>query len=171
MDLVRTQSFLFHAASFLTVLCLSPLREFYLVYSPCSFHFPAAEVALTISFQQDAHAGTSPLYVFPNIFASEPSRDDVLGAMSLIFWILSIVVLIKYVTIVLHANDNGEGEHNSCIWQRVVHLPGPCPCCLEYVLFREALATSPTGITRSEEGSHCEKNARQRLALSDSSRM
>ena len=50
------------------------------------------------------------MYVFPNIFASEPSKDDVLGAMSLIFWILSIVVLIKYMTIVLHANDNGEGE-------------------------------------------------------------
>lgn len=42
--------------------------------------------------------------------------------MSLIFWILSIVVLVKYVTIVLHANDNGEGEHCSCIWQRVVCL-------------------------------------------------
>lgn len=56
------------------------------------------------------YAGTSPLYVFPNVFASEPSEADVLGAMSLIFWILSIVVLLKYVTIVLHSNDNGEGE-------------------------------------------------------------
>lgn len=56
------------------------------------------------------YAGTSPLYVFPNIFRAEPSRDDVLGAMSLIFWILTIVVILKYVTIVLHANDNGEGK-------------------------------------------------------------
>ena len=57
-------------------------------------------------------AGTSPLYVFPNIFRSEPSRDNVLGAMSLIFWILTIVVILKYVTIVLHANDNGEGKRS-----------------------------------------------------------
>ena len=57
-------------------------------------------------------AGTSPLYVFPNIFRSEPSRADVLGAMSLIFWILTIVVILKYVTVVLHANDNGEGKRS-----------------------------------------------------------
>ena len=64
--------------------------------------------------RSDVHlrAGTSPLYVFPNIFRSEPSRDNVLGAMSLIFWILTVVVIIKYVTIVLHANDNGEGERS-----------------------------------------------------------
>ena len=64
--------------------------------------------------RSDLHncAGTSPLYVFPNIFRSEPSRDNVLGAMSLIFWILTIVIILKYVTIVLHANDNGEGKRS-----------------------------------------------------------
>lgn len=148
VDLVRTQSFLFDAASFMTILCLFSLKKLHLVYSLCSFQYPAAKLAVTISFKHGAHAGTSPLYVFPNIFASEPSRDDVLGAMSLIFWILSIVVLVKYVIIVLHANDNGEGEHCSCIWQRVVHFPRPCPCCLKNCLLRQAPATSPLGITR-----------------------
>ena len=69
---------------------------------------------VVLSTERSSCAGTSPLYVFPNIFASEPSKDDVLGAMSLIFWFLSIVVLIKYVAIVLHANDNGEGKSHAC---------------------------------------------------------
>ncbi len=71
------------------------------------------------------YAGTSPLYVFPNIFADEPSKDDVLGAMSLIFWILSIVVLLKYVIIVLHANDNGEGDHST--WTSCYHSTAKAP--------------------------------------------
>lgn len=53
--------------------------------------------------------GTSPLYVFPNVFSAEPSQEQVLGAMSLIFWTLTIVVVLKYVCLVLHANDRGEG--------------------------------------------------------------
>lgn len=36
-------------------------------------------------------------------------QDDVLGAVSLIFWTLTLVVLIKYVGIVMMANDDGEG--------------------------------------------------------------
>lgn len=55
--------------------------------------------------------GTSPLYVYPNVFSSTPSPDDVLGTMSLIFWTLTIIVVLKYVSLVLHANDNGEGLH------------------------------------------------------------
>ena len=53
--------------------------------------------------------GTSPLYVFPNVFSAEPSREQVLGAMSLVFWTLTIVVVLKYVCLVLHAHDRGEG--------------------------------------------------------------
>ncbi|BDA48595.1 Potassium transporter 23 [Coccomyxa sp. Obi] len=52
--------------------------------------------------------GTSPLYVYPNIFSSTPAPADVLGTMSLIFWTLTIVVIFKYVSLVLHANDKGE---------------------------------------------------------------
>ncbi len=56
--------------------------------------------------------GTSPLYVYPNVFSSTPAPDDVLGTMSLIFWTLTIVVIFKYVSLVLHANDNGEGPQS-----------------------------------------------------------
>ena len=37
------------------------------------------------------------------------SRDDVLGMLSLIFWALIIVVTVKYVLIVLRADNHGEG--------------------------------------------------------------
>ncbi|KAF3317355.1 hypothetical protein TWF173_011007 [Orbilia oligospora] len=53
--------------------------------------------------------GTSPLYVFSSTFASEPSSDDLVGALSLIIWSLTIIVTIKYVFIVLRADDEGEG--------------------------------------------------------------
>ncbi|KAK6362611.1 hypothetical protein TWF730_000067 [Orbilia blumenaviensis] len=53
--------------------------------------------------------GTSPLYVFSSTFTSEPSWDDLVGALSLIIWSLTIIVTIKYVFIVLQADDEGEG--------------------------------------------------------------
>src|SRR5262249_55434937 len=59
--------------------------------------------------------GTSPLYavreavlaaVGPDAPATEPI---VLGILSLIIWALLIVVTLKYVTILLRADNNGEG--------------------------------------------------------------
>ena len=53
--------------------------------------------------------GTSPLYVYSSTFTSHPSHDDLLGALSLIIWTLTLIVSIKYVLIVLRADDEGEG--------------------------------------------------------------
>ncbi|KMU83677.1 potassium transporter 8 [Coccidioides immitis H538.4] len=53
--------------------------------------------------------GTSPLYVFSAVFASPPSSPDLLGALSLIIWALILIATIKYVGIVLCANNHGEG--------------------------------------------------------------
>ncbi|KAJ5527303.1 hypothetical protein N7513_011462 [Penicillium frequentans] len=53
--------------------------------------------------------GTSPLYVYSSTFSSEPSKADILGAVSLVIWSLTIMVTIKYVFIVLRADDEGEG--------------------------------------------------------------
>ncbi len=61
--------------------------------------------------------GTSPLYVYPNVFTSTPAPADVLGTMSLIFWTLTIVVIFKYVSLVLHANDKGEGMNVHPPWK------------------------------------------------------
>ncbi|MFQ6635058.1 hypothetical protein Gotur_011959 [Gossypium turneri] len=54
--------------------------------------------------------GTSPLYVYPSIFSNGiKHRDDILGALSLVFYTLTFLPLVKYVFVVLRANDNGEG--------------------------------------------------------------
>jgi len=57
--------------------------------------------------------GTSPLYaVKQSVIAAGgalPAAPAVLGALSLIFWSLVVVVTIKYVFFIMRADNNGEG--------------------------------------------------------------
>jgi KUP system potassium uptake protein len=53
--------------------------------------------------------GTSPLYVFSSTFSSDPSWDDLVEVLSLIIYTLTIIVTIKYVLIILRADNAGEG--------------------------------------------------------------
>jgi KUP system potassium uptake protein len=55
------------------------------------------------------YIGTSPLYVFSSTFAQQPTWHDLVGALSIIIWSLTIIVTIKYCFIVLSANDGGQG--------------------------------------------------------------
>ncbi|XP_074294371.1 potassium transporter 4-like isoform X2 [Silene latifolia] len=56
---------------------------------------------------------TSPLYVYTSAFKGNRknylTEDVVFGAFSLIFWTITLIPLLKYVFIVLSADDNGEG--------------------------------------------------------------
>jgi len=57
--------------------------------------------------------GTSPLYTVKTVF--DPGNGltlnpaNVIGIVSLIFWSLTVVVTLKYVTLILRANNHGEG--------------------------------------------------------------
>ncbi|CAI9105349.1 OLC1v1004255C1 [Oldenlandia corymbosa var. corymbosa] len=54
--------------------------------------------------------GTSPLYVYASTFTGGiKHNDDILGVLSLIFYTITLIPLLKYVFIVLRANDNGDG--------------------------------------------------------------
>ncbi len=57
--------------------------------------------------------GTSPLYTLKTIFDPDHglvlNEANLLGVVSLIFWGLTIVVSLKYVTLVLRADNRGEG--------------------------------------------------------------
>lgn len=57
--------------------------------------------------------GTSPLYALRECFHGPhsivPSEGNVLGVLSLIFWSLIIIISIKYVIIVMRADNDGEG--------------------------------------------------------------
>ncbi|KAK2994088.1 hypothetical protein RJ640_024352 [Escallonia rubra] len=56
---------------------------------------------------------TSPLYVYKSTFAEDiqhsESNEEIFGALSFVFWTLTLIPLLKYVFIVLRADDNGEG--------------------------------------------------------------
>ena len=57
--------------------------------------------------------GTSPLYTVQLVFAKgrhmQPTPTHVYGAMSLIFWALMMVVTLKYVLLIMRADNHGEG--------------------------------------------------------------
>ena len=57
--------------------------------------------------------GTSPLYAVKETFNPEHgiplTADNILGGASAIFWVLMIVVSLKYVILVLRADNRGEG--------------------------------------------------------------
>ncbi|AAU92977.1 potassium transporter Kup [Methylococcus capsulatus] len=57
--------------------------------------------------------GTSPLYtvreIFGGAYAIQLTQENILGALSLIFWALFIIVAVKYVVFVMHADNHGEG--------------------------------------------------------------
>jgi KUP system potassium uptake protein len=57
--------------------------------------------------------GTSPLYALRECFSGphrvEPTHDNVLGVLSLVFWALIIVVSVKYLVFVMRADNRGEG--------------------------------------------------------------
>ncbi|XP_044501404.1 potassium transporter 5-like [Mangifera indica] len=73
--------------------------------------------------------GTSPLYVYSSTFSDGiHHEDDILGVLSLILYTLTLIPLIKYVFIVLKANDNGDGGTFAlysliCRYARVGLLP------------------------------------------------
>ena len=57
--------------------------------------------------------GTSPLYTVKEIFGESTgitlNHVNIIGAISAIFWLLMLVVTLKYVVLVLRADNRGEG--------------------------------------------------------------
>ena len=71
----------------------------------------AAVAALGVVF---GDIGTSPLYALKTVFlldggAVRANQEDVFGVISLMFWSITIVVSIKYVAILMRADNDGEG--------------------------------------------------------------
>ncbi|KAG6426857.1 hypothetical protein SASPL_111092 [Salvia splendens] len=71
-------------------------------------------VVLQLAFQSIGvvygDIGTSPLYVFASTFTDGiKHNDDIIGVLSLILYTLTLIPLIKYVFVVLRANDHGDG--------------------------------------------------------------
>jgi KUP system potassium uptake protein len=56
--------------------------------------------------------GTSPLYAFKEVFASghlEVNNPNIVGILSLFFWTLTVIVSLKYISLIMRADNHGEG--------------------------------------------------------------
>ncbi|XP_068636803.1 potassium transporter 6-like [Aristolochia californica] len=74
----------------------------------------------------------SPLYVYKSTFAEDiqhsETNEEIYGVLSFVFWTLTLIPLLKYVFLVLRADDNGEGGtfalySKLCRHARVSFLP------------------------------------------------
>uniref|UniRef100_A0A2P2MWA1 Uncharacterized protein MANES_13G031700 n=1 Tax=Rhizophora mucronata TaxID=61149 RepID=A0A2P2MWA1_RHIMU len=121
----------------------------------CNSHHskePTLWNTLTLAFQTlgvvYGDMGTSPLYVFADVFSKVPieSEVDVLGALSLVMYTIALLPLAKYIFVVLKANDNGEGGTFAlysliCRYAKVNKLPNHQPADEHISSFRLKLPT------------------------------
>lgn len=108
--------------------------------------------------------GTSPLYAFRETFAGHHplpvDRLHVFGVLSLIFWSMMIVVTLKYVTILMRADNKGEGGSLALLalisrkaegrrWGTGIVLLGVFACALFY---GDAMITPAVSVLSAVEG-------------------
>jgi KUP system potassium uptake protein len=109
--------------------------------------------------------GTSPLYALKETFAPATGvlavPEQVLGAVSAIFWLLTLVVSLKYVILILRADNRGEGGimallalasqavQNKPRLQTVILLIGCFGACL---FFGESILTPAISVLSAVEG-------------------
>ena len=107
--------------------------------------------------------GTSPLYAFREAIVAAAgngvaTRPAVLGVLSLIVWALIVVVTLKYVAILLRADNNGEGGTLAlmALAQKafVKPLPGIMLCGLigSALFFGDAMITPAISVLSAVEG-------------------
>lgn len=105
------------------VTLISSCASFFFHFSFCFFDFCCVaqkaswRSVLLLAYQSlgvvYGDLSTSPLYVYKSAFAEDiqhsATNEEIFGVLSFVFWTLTLVPLLKYVFIVLRADDNGEG--------------------------------------------------------------
>ncbi|WP_373515540.1 KUP/HAK/KT family potassium transporter [Persicitalea sp.] len=99
--------------------------------------------------------GTSPLYVLKAIAGTETITEElILGALSCIFWTLTLQTTVKYVTLILRADNNGEGGifalfalvRRHAKWLTVPAIIGGA------TLLSDSIITPPISVSSAVEG-------------------
>lgn len=99
--------------------------------------------------------GTSPLYVFKAIVGEKKiSRELILGALSCIFWTLTLQTTLKYVILTLRADNKGEGGilslyalvRKKAKWIIIPAMFGAC------TLLADSIITPPISVASAIEG-------------------
>lgn len=107
--------------------------------------------------------GTSPLYAFREaVTAAErnglPLEDSVFGVLSLIVWVLILIVTLKYVLLLLYADNKGEGGTFAlmALGQSVAKRSAPLILCLGIAgacfFYGDAVITPAISVMAAVEG-------------------
>ncbi len=99
--------------------------------APTSAHTPKAVAGLTLAALGVVYGdiGTSPLYALKEVFHAghvPVTPENVLGVLSLVFWTITVIVSLKYVLLILRADNHGEGGLIAMLalaTQAVAHRP------------------------------------------------
>ncbi|KAM7477464.1 hypothetical protein LguiA_025677 [Lonicera macranthoides] len=104
--------------------------------------------------------GTSPLYVYSSTFPDGiKDTEDVIGVLSLIIYSILLLPLLKYVFIVLRANDNGDGGTFAlysliCRYAKVSLIPNEQPEDRELSNYSLVDSTPATQLKRAHKIKH-----------------
>lgn len=83
------------------------------VPTPHLSHAPAAVLVVGALGVVFGDIGTSPLYALKECFSAEhgiaPTRENVMGLLSLITWSMAWVIAFKYLSVMMRADNDGEG--------------------------------------------------------------
>ncbi|TMJ18993.1 MAG: potassium transporter Kup [Alphaproteobacteria bacterium] len=110
--------------------------------------------------------GTSPIYAFRETFSGHHELPngptEILGVLSLIFWSMMIVVTLKYVAVIMRADNKGEGGSLALLalinrksdsgkrkWTRGIVLLGVFACALFY---GDSMITPAISVLSAVEG-------------------
>jgi KUP system potassium uptake protein len=99
--------------------------------------------------------GTSPLYVMKAIVGEKPITETlIMGALSLVFWSITLITTFKYVYITLRADNKGEGgtfalfalvrrKHPYLVWPAIIGGSA---------LLADSIITPPISVSSAIEG-------------------
>ncbi|MCC6234771.1 MAG: potassium transporter Kup [Verrucomicrobiales bacterium] len=121
--------------------------------------------------------GTSPLYAMREAFhgahALHPTRATVLGVLSAVIWTLILIVCVKYLTVVMRANNRGEGGIMALLALTLSHLKVPSArgpllvlgACGAALLLGEGMITPAITVLSAVEGLEVATPAFRRFVL------
>ncbi|MED6106419.1 Potassium transporter 5 [Stylosanthes scabra] len=131
-------------------------------------HLVSWRTTLSLAFQSIGviygDIGTSPLYVYSSIFTDGINNtDDLLGCLSLIIYTIALFPFLKYVYIVLWANDNGDGGTFAlysliCRYSKVSLIPNHQPEDMQLSNYK--LETSSNQLKRAQKIKHKLENSK-----------
>lgn len=98
--------------------------------------------------------GTSPLYAFKLCFTNSglvPTPQNIIGILSLISWALILVVCVKYASVMLRADNDGEGGTLALLAQLLpssrIGIPAPLTAMAYMLLFAAGMVFGDGVIT------------------------